>query len=735
MNFRPKFPLITFRNAALFLITLAWVGLGIGKIEGKVFEVSPLNIEDNKPQGEGFISRGAFGDLSKKLKLKKILGSFRKSDEDTGRFISPWFQESSPLIYVSGYPNLHGNSLFLEVKRKEETQKLLFADLNPGETWHHWRPNLPSDTQCFRIVAVDERKEHRGWLAFSLPLVKADLPPLVRAFTSLALAIALYVGAGLVIHSYLKKRVPLSISILLSPIYLAVLGLAIWLLVGDLSSQTLSFAFVSITLGVISYKAIGVDFFEIDRSDKTAVLIYLLIVLVASGKSLYSLGPPDELFRGTISRTLETSMRPDSRISFHTIQLISNGLTTTEKIAERLYSPWNFSHRGPLAGLAISPMVLSIQGSPPIDFPDAPWDPFDKEGFMAFRFGMIALSALSIFSVYGLTKTISGPGAAQVGALLAALSPFFVHELFYTWPKMITAGYVISGFHLLALGRSALSGLFVGLSYLFHPLSLLSLPFIGLWCVLNPLIKERKGIRESLLRGVYFGAPILLILVFWFLINSSNFKQSGFLSYFSGALGYPTDSNWYWIWSRIDSALSTFFPFFALLFHYDHPAITGQFGNSPFFVRFAFQFWNTLPLGIGIIAFLVSIPILIKRCAANLFEATILFFMPSAFLVAFWGAPAPGIMMECGHVLFLSFVVSVSLFAHPFLTSRPLLIWPLQGVQVAIVLFLPVIPFADKILSASFQVSDLFALLTSGMALLALVMLGLKLQEPKGWVS
>ena len=43
----------------------------------------------------------------------------------------------------------------------------------------------------------------------------------------------------------------------------------------------------------------------------------------ALGRTLWSLGPPGELYGGTISRTLEVGDRSDSRISYHVVSLIT----------------------------------------------------------------------------------------------------------------------------------------------------------------------------------------------------------------------------------------------------------------------------------------------------------------------------------------------------------------------------------------------------------------------------
>ena len=121
---------------------------------------------------------------------------------------------------------------------------------------------------------------------------------------------------------------------------------------------------------------------------------------IAIGRALWALGPLYELYGGMVSRTLEVGGRSDSRIPFVIVQLVANGAGPFSKLAAAYLNPFDFSSRGPLAGLASTPIVLARGGRPPVDLPNQPWMPFDPQGFMAFRIAMMTFAATSLLSLW-----------------------------------------------------------------------------------------------------------------------------------------------------------------------------------------------------------------------------------------------------------------------------------------------------------------------------------------------
>ena len=170
------------------------------------------------------------------------------------------------------------------------------------------------------------------------------------------------------------------------------------------------------------------------REEHRALLIVGCALGFAIARALWSLGPAGELYAGTISRTLEVGGRSDSRIPFMILQLVANGGPPTAKPAPP-FSPYNFSSRGPLAGLASTPVVLLTGGSRRRPA-EQPWRPFDPQGFMAFRLAMmLRLPPRS---------SRSGPGAPARrqpgGAVRAAAGrhhPVPDARVWFTWPKLL----------------------------------------------------------------------------------------------------------------------------------------------------------------------------------------------------------------------------------------------------------------------------------------------------------
>ena len=134
-----------------------------------------------------------------------------------------------------------------------------------------------------------------------------------------------------------------------------------------------------------------------------------------------------------------------------------------------------------MPGLASTPIVLLAGGHPPTAYPEAPWAPFDSRGFMAYRLAMMTFACTAFVSLWDLTRRLAGAGAARVALLLAATTPFLVHEVWFTWPKLLARVDGAAGRRSSVIGgRPLWAGLLAGLAYLMHPVALLSLPVLAL---------------------------------------------------------------------------------------------------------------------------------------------------------------------------------------------------------------------------------------------------------------
>jgi hypothetical protein len=94
-----------------------------------------------------------------------------------------------------------------------------------------------------------------------------------------------------------------------------------------------------------------------------ALLVVGCVLGLAIDRSLWALGPIGELYGESISRTLEVGGRSDSRIPFVIVQLVAHGTAPFSDLANSYFSPFDFSSRGPLAGLASAQVVLAAAGA------------------------------------------------------------------------------------------------------------------------------------------------------------------------------------------------------------------------------------------------------------------------------------------------------------------------------------------------------------------------------------
>ncbi|MGD1031995.1 MAG: hypothetical protein ABSA05_12740 [Opitutaceae bacterium] len=322
--------------------------------------------------------------------------------------------------------------------------------------------------------------------------------------------------------------------------------------------------------------------------------------------------------------------------------------------SEAYFLPWRFTSRGPLTGLAATPLVLATGAEVPADMPDQAWTPFDPQGFAAFRIGAIVIASLAAWAVFGVAADMLGLSWALLAASLTFLAPFFVHELYFTWPKLIAAAGVLIAFLFVRRGRPVAAGLAVGFGYLCHPSAILAAPFLCFWVMAIPSPQSRGA---ALLRLCSFSSTVLVFVASWLVLGRiethGGATQDAFLHYFMLADNHSAD--WpTWLWSRWNNFANTFVPLRLFLADPTQPGINSYYGPSDGWVHFGFLYWNTLPFAVGWPAFFFVGPALLAACWRQPLIALAAFVGPCAFLVIYWGFGSTGLMQECGHWLFLS---------------------------------------------------------------------------------
>jgi hypothetical protein len=509
---------------------------------------------------------------------------------------------------------------------------------------------------------------------------------LVRAGSAAALALTLLLGPGLLWRALSRRRLRLAFVPLPGLLLLCVLAGGVWLMADGLGARTASDVLVLPLLGLLLGGLLGAGPEDLLDGEEQRVLAVMCLALgLAIARSLWSLGPVGELYEGTISRNLVSEPRPDSRIPFIVTELIGNGEAPYGSAGASLFLPYNFSSRGPLAGMASAPVVLSSGGSPPLSAPEAPWLPFDHEGVMAFRIAMILYSSTILLSLWQLARRLGGRRAAWLALLLGATTPFFYSDLWFTWPKLLAASFVLLAGIGVVERRTFRAGLAVGVGYLMHPsalLGLFGLAPLSLWRPLGARIW-----RPDLLAGARLAAGTAVCLVGWRLVNGSHFMQSGFLDYVKQAYPHYHPTVGQWLEFRFATLADTLVPLFLPIVHGDSVSINRLFGTSPEAVHYFFQYWTGVPFGFAIVFFPLLLVSLWRAGRRWPWAVTAAVVVPFLAFWIYWGASVTGLLREGmqAWVFVVLAVVAVEQAAagFPWLRSRGIrAILALRGVEV-----------------------------------------------------
>jgi hypothetical protein len=545
----------------------------------------------------------------------------------------------------------------------------------------------------------------------------AQLLDLVRVASTAALAIALLLGPGILWRALSGRRVGLAFLPLPGMGLLVLTAGLAWLLSHSVEPRLVCFAVLAPTLGLLLGGLLGGGPEDmLDGEEQRALLIVGLALGLAVGRALWSLGPVGELYEGTISRTLVPEGRPDSRIPFLIPEMIANGGHPYGEAASALFAPYNFSSRGPLAGLASTPVVLMSGGSPELNLPEAPWRPFDPQGFMAYRLAMFAFTCTVFLSLWELVRRIGGIRAARFALVLGVSTPFLMADLWFTWPKLLAASFVLLAGLYVVERRSFRGGVLAGIGYLTHPSALLGMSALGLLSLwpLRGANWKRPDLRAALL----LVGGLALGVIGWRLVNGSHFMQETFLDYVFQAYPEFRPSLNAWIEFRLTSLGNTYVPLLLPLAHGHEVSINAVGTTSPGVVHFFFQPWNGVPFGLGILFFpllLISLWRTGRRWPWPVFAVVV---VPAVAFAVYWGGTLGGMLREGMQSWALALLAVVALqqaaAGFPWLRSLPVrVILSLRGVEVlALALGATLGTRHFHLLSDSFPLVDAAALAT-----------------------
>jgi hypothetical protein len=539
---------------------------------------------------------------------------------------------------------------------------------------------------------------------------------LIRLVCTTALALGLLLGPGTALRVLSAREQPLGLAFLPLPglIVMAATGALAWLLGGSADPRAVCAAvLLPVLAGCAAIVFALGDGAIFDREERRTLLTVGCVLGIAIGRALWYVGPVGELYSGTVSKTLEVGDRSDSRISFIITQLIAHHEGPYGSLGGYLFAPYNFSSRGPVPGLGAAPVSLLSGAHPYAGLPENPWTPFDREGFVAYRVTMMALACTAFISLWDLLRRIAGHRVARFGLLLAATTPFLVHEVWFTWPKLLAASIIVMALICVVERRFVLAGLLAGFGTLMHPVALASVPvlaLVALWPLRGAVLRRpRLGSLALLIGG------LILIPLCWRLVNGSHYDQNQFIEYVKQAGVHLHPSAMFWIEYRLHSLADTVIPFFLWAGDGHNVSINQIGGVSPGVAHFFFQYWTTIPFGFGIFFFPLLLVGLYRALRRWAWPVSAVVVIPFAIFTLYWGASSSGMLREGLQFwsLCLIGVLACEQGAEHFgwLRLRPArVVLILRAVEVVAMAVVPAIATRSEALSAVYWPTDLVAL-------------------------
>jgi hypothetical protein len=574
-----------------------------------------------------------------------------------------------------------------------------------------------------------------GAAAISIICRTWKIPDILTLGLTLAGVTVLLAGPGLMLLGVSRKRAPAQSIHLIwiavtGPLVLSAVALLAWFAGGIVRPELICRgAVIALIAGCLAWTSREPPDLRLSVSECNALLIALLVILVAAGRSVHSLGVQGELYGGTITRTFEADGRSDPRVPFLIPINVANHWNPFAPESQAFYSPYTFTSRGPLVGLMATPAVLTwgLTRMQTIGQMGEPFQPVDRYGYMQYRFAIIALGALAVVPFF---VALGGGELALAGTAIYALSPFLIHEVYFTWTKQATVPFILSAFCLVLAQRPGLAGLLVGFAYLAHPSAAFTgLAFVPFLVALQRQSDWREVSAANLLhpsrwwqaRGsiAAFVAGTACALLPWWAYSHDKFNPGGFGSYIFLADGQSDPEAWEWIMSRIHSLASTLVPLYSYLNFHDHPLLQPVAGPALPLVTFSTQYFYTLPAGVGFVWFFSRFRQLGRSLRRSLGFALIMVGLPSAHFWVHWGATVIGLMREGLQAQFAFLMLAWVQFIPPAKLNRPWLNLA-RALELLIFIWVPTIVSHSSIASANFVPTDLLGLLVTIAAVLLL---------------
>lgn len=330
-------------------------------------------------------------------------------------------------------------------------------------------------------------------------------------------ALVLPVGTfltGFVPHG-LGSRVLESLSLALGVIVLAMLSAILALLGVDAHIQDVFFVMFG-ALGCFWYVASGqrglLEHWDVYLAQFLVVLLSSALVALPDG-SIYSVQPH-------VSSQLQ-SFPADNVIAYNWVRYLREGIPFEVR---PVLGDWSASDRTPLASLVINAVFAALSLKDTVL-----WTEGGRGIYFVFQSAMAWLNALSLVLVMLVSHELYGKRASYVAFLLISSSYFFLASLAFTWPKLLTAFFVLSAVWLwLSLNRGSssncasvelggccfLTGALLAGAMLSHELALFAV--VAALCVFTfDLMRSSDVLREKIVRLSWLISGFLVTYMPW----------------------------------------------------------------------------------------------------------------------------------------------------------------------------------------------------------------------------
>jgi hypothetical protein len=612
-----------------------------------------------------------------------------------------------------------------------------------------WTPVTVPDAGAgiaFRLLAATY---HGGVLDVSQPYsARVDVGAGLQASARIALttvgAVTLLLGPGFVLAAWRRRPVDVLTVPLPGVLILTGVGLAGWAAGGWRQVTTFSISSaaygVALTLTVVVAAVLFLAWLRIgnrvvlSRSSGVVLAVFGLVLVVAICRASWSGSPPGELLGGSISRVLENGDRPDARTSYYNAAIALGGIDPFGSLSRMFFAPYSFGDRGPVPGLAAVPLIVGGHGRS-VGTLTQPWQPFDPQGFAAYRIALETMNLFVLLGVSGVSRRLAGRRAAIAAALLAGLTPFVLHETYFTWPKMMAAFFVMVAAGQVIRRRYFTAGAAMIGGYLCHPLAMLwicGLLLLVVWRERRHVTGRRAGPLGRSAPPTVFITAAAKVLAAPFVVGlgwtafTSHFQGSTnpMLSYVRQADGRPVTGVTAWLVGRAHELATTLLPGYAVYWKPARLETATAHGVSTNVQRWALQYWTTLPFAFGLLGVPLLVWALVIAWRRDWLAITAAVVVPFLTFIVFWGSFASGSMREGLHP-FLATLIVVCAVSHT--TARPTIartaVWAIacgRWIECILMIAGAMIIEHRPLITTEFAVTDIAAI-ASGLAALALL--------------